>query len=148
MLSVFYSSPYLQYMFFIQQFSLTKQTSKPAKLNKFSIKPNPKIPINNAETTAPVTSVLIKVNAKNDETNVTNPPIIRHLPYSHKHLLVSFFVPKETVLYNNINVIIENIIPIISENSIISTAIVPVKNSAPITIPNITAIATGNIHTL
>lgn len=126
----------------------TKQTSKPTKLKKFSINPNPKNPINNAETIAPAANVSTNVNAKNELTNVTNPPKARHLPYSHTHSLVSFLSPKAAVLYNNIKVIIANIIPIISGTAIIPAAIVPAKNNAPVKIPKITAITTGNIHTL
>ena len=127
---------------------MIKHTSRPTKLKKFSIKPNPKMPINKAETTAPANSVSKNVNAKNEEVSATNPPSVKHLPYSQIHSFVSFLFPKAAVLYSKINVIIANIIPIISGTAIIPAAIVPVKNKAPITIPNITAITTGNMQTL
>ena len=67
------------------------------------------MPINNAEIIAPIANVPANVNAKNEETNVTNPPKAKHLPYSHTHSFVSFLFPKAAVLYNKIKVIIAKI---------------------------------------
>ena len=100
---------------------------------KFNIKANTNNPINIAETIPPATNESKNVNAKNELTNVTNPPKVKHLPYSHTHSFVSFFIPKDAVTYNRIKVIAANIIPITNGTDIMPTAITPAKNNAPIT---------------